>query len=97
MELFTSADIPNILIISQSTNKNETDDDFEQLRLFTSRFVSRYNSQEPRLLDIFHVRNETFIDNANLFPDKFSDLEGRPVRLAMLSYNPNSLWEKVVK
>nr|QGW45449.1 ionotropic receptor 41a [Bradysia odoriphaga] len=90
-------DIPNILIISPSVRKNETAGDFEGrfYDLITSTFVSRYNSQDRRLLDTFDTLNERFVDNANLFPEKFSDLEGRPVRLAMLSYNPNSLWEKV--
>lgn len=65
--------------------------------LITSRFVTQNNHSDPRFLDTFDGSTEKFMENANLFPDKFSDLEGRVVRLALFNYKPYTIWEQTVK
>lgn len=48
---------------------------------------------------VVHVVTATtgrFRQNASLFPDKFTDLKGRIVRMAMFNYKPYTVWEKVV-
>lgn len=64
--------------------------------LITSQFVGRFNNTSPMLLDTFYGRNTTFKQNANLFPDKLSNLQQRVVRLALFNYKPYSVWEEVV-
>lgn len=64
--------------------------------LITSQFVGRFNNTSPILLDTFYGRNTTFKQNANLFPDKLSNLKQRVVRLALFNYIPYTVWEEVV-
>lgn len=64
--------------------------------LITSQFVGRFNNTSPMLLDTFYGRNTTFKQNANLFPDKLSNLQQRVVRLALFNYKPYTVWEEVV-
>ncbi len=82
-------DVPNILIIMPNIDENSFD-------LITSQFVGRFNNTSPMLLDTFYGRNTTFKQNANLFPDKLSNLQQRVVRLALFNYKPYSVWEEVV-
>lgn len=84
-------DVPNLLIIDQ-TNEAET----KSFNLITSQFVGRFNNTTPRYLDTFIGLNETLVANANLFPDKFSNLQGKDIRLSLFNYNPYSIWEEVV-
>ncbi|XP_037033035.1 glutamate receptor 1-like [Bradysia coprophila] len=81
-------DVPNILIIMPNIDENSFD-------LITSQFVGRFNNTSPMLLDTFYGRNTTFKQNANLFPDKLSNLQQRVVRLALFNYKPYSVWEEV--
>lgn len=86
-------DIPNILIISPSTRQS-TDDAFD---LITSRFVTRNNANDSLYLDTFYGANGEFANDAMLFPNKFSNLEGRVLRLALFNYKPYSMWYEVVR
>lgn len=96
---FPCIDVPNILIITQHeqeyTNGNDEYDE-NSFDLITSQFVGRFNNTSAILLDTFYGRNTTFKQNANLFPDKLSNLEQRVVRLALFNYNPYSIWKEVV-
>lgn len=99
--LFPAPDIPNILIISPSTRKNtnpnQINSDGTLFDLITSQFVGRYNNTDPRLLDAFDVTTGKFSKNTNLFPDKFSKLQGRTMRIALFNYNPYAIWQEVVR
>lgn len=64
--------------------------------LITTKFVSRFNSTDAVLLDTFYGENGTFQQNANLFPDKINNLDGRIVRLALFNYKPYAVWKEVV-
>ncbi|XP_031626626.1 uncharacterized protein LOC116342942 [Contarinia nasturtii] len=96
----TVQDIPNILIISHSTgqynvNNNKIKFGDSSYDLITSQFVGQYNTSEPRLLDTFDIASGTLIENANLFPDKFSNLQGRLLRIALFNYKPYTIWMEV--
>ena len=105
---FFFLDVPNILIIKPViVNEDETeatasatDNDGQHTTslydLITHQFVGRFNNTSPILLDTFYGRNTTFKQNANLFPDKLSNLEQRIVRLALFNYKPYTVWEEVV-
>lgn len=86
-------DIPNILIIAPSTRQN-TDDTFD---LITSRFVTRYDVNDSLYLDTFNGANGEFASDAILFPNKFNNLEGRIMRVALFNYKPYTIWYEVVK
>lgn len=91
-------DIPNLVIISPSPHKNDTktavnDTSFD---LITSRFVSEENNNDSLILDTFDVLSGSFDKNADLFPNKFMNLEGRIVRVALFNYKPYAIWEEVV-
>lgn len=64
--------------------------------LTTSRFVTQRNSIDSRHLDTFNVLNGSFVENADLFPNKFSNLEERIIRVALFNYKPYSIWMEVV-
>lgn len=59
--------------------------------------MTRYNSTDPRVLDTFDVATEKFVENANLFPEKMSNLEGRIMRIALFNYKPYAIWQEVVR
>lgn len=86
-------DIPNILIISPST-RQENDDTFD---LITSRFVTRNNGNDSLYLDTFYGVDGEFASDAILFPNKFTDLDGRIMRLALFNYKPYTIWDEVVR
>lgn len=86
-------DIPNILIIAPSTRR-DTDDTFD---LITSRFATRYNANDSLYLDTFDGANGEFASDAILFPNKFSNLEGRIMRVALFNYKPYTIWYEVVR
>lgn len=65
--------------------------------LITSQFVGRYNNTDPRLLDTFDGAAGKFSENSDLFPDKFSKLQGRTMRIALFNYNPYAIWQEVVR
>lgn len=92
-------DIPNLLIISPSSRGSESrkHNDGTSFDLITSQFVSQENSADPRLLDTFEVTNEKFIENADLFPQKFADLQGRIMKISLFNYMPYAVWEEVVR
>lgn len=97
-------DVPNILIITASQASVAKGDSVPEpltnegnsFDLITSQFVGRFNNTSPLLLDTFYGQNATFKQNANLFPDKLSNLEQRIVRLALFNYKPYTVWEEVV-
>lgn len=64
--------------------------------LITSQFVTQRNSIEDVHLDTFDASNGSFVENADLFPNKFSDLEGRIIRVALFNYKPYTIWMEVV-
>lgn len=80
--------MPNILIISPTSHQS--------YELITSKFVGRYDSTNPRILDTFDIANEKFKENADLFPNKFSNLQGRIMKIALFNYMPYAVWEEVV-
>lgn len=86
-------DIPNILIIAPSTQQN-TDDTFD---LITSRFVTRNNANDSLFLNKFDGANGEFASDANLFPNKYANLEGRIMRVALFNYKPYTIWYEVVR
>lgn len=98
---FSTEDIPNILIISPSfrknDNKNQVNIDGTLFDLITSQFVGRYNNTDPRLLDRYDISNGKFTGNLDLFPEKFSNLQGRIMRIALFNYMPYAIWEEVVR
>lgn len=63
--------------------------------LITPQFVGRYNNTNPWLLNTIDESNE-LSTNTDLFPDKFKNLQQRPIRLALFNYNPYSIWQEVV-
>lgn len=99
MILISGTDIPNILIITPSTREDngsnhDNDDTFD---LVTSRFVTRNNGNESLRLDTFYGATGKFASDALLFPNKFNDLEGRIMRVALFNYKPYSMWNEVVR
>lgn len=97
---FLFKDIPNILIISPSSHKskqrNDENIDGTSFDLITSKFVGRNDNTNLRLLDTFDVVNQKLIENADLFPEKFFDLQGRIMTIALFNYKPYATWEEVV-
>lgn len=89
---FFFEDIPNVLIISPSSSDQGTTFD-----LITFQFVGRYDSSTPRYLDTFNMADEKFTQNADLFPDKFSNLQGRIMIIALFNYSPYAFWKEVVR
>lgn len=86
-------DIPNILIISPSTSQDNKD----TFDLITSRFVTRDNGNESLYLDTFYGANGKFANGATLFPNKFTNLNGRIMRVALFNYKPYTIWDEVVR
>lgn len=93
-------DIPNILIITpsarKSTNGRRINVEGTSFDLITSQFIGRYNNTDPRLLDTFDITSGKFVENVELFPEKFSNLQGRIMRIALFNYMPYAIWEEVV-
>lgn len=81
------------MIISPPTSQT-SDDTFD---LITSRFVTRNNGNDSLYLDTFYGANEQFSSEATLFPNKFTDLDGRILRLALFNYKPYTIWDEVVR
>lgn len=90
MLIFSSQDIPNLLIITDAAEKNESYD------LITNTFSGRWNTNLPVHLDIFDGQLGQFVKNVNLFPDKTTNLNERILRIAMFGYKPYAFWEEVV-
>lgn len=75
-----SQDIPN-----KSNHDNQIQIQDTSFDLKTSQFVG-YNNTDRRFLDTFDVASGTFAQNANIYPDTFSNLQGRIMRIAILNY-----------
>lgn len=83
-------DLPNILIIVPSNDPPSS------FNLITSQYVGRFNNSAARYLDSFDANKGTFANNASLFPDKFANLQGLSIRLAIFNYIPYAVWKLVV-
>lgn len=73
-----------------------SDDHPDSFDLITSQNVGRSNNIAARYLDSFDGTKSTFVYNANLFPDKLANLQGRSIRVALFNYPPNAVWKLVV-
>lgn len=97
---FYFKDIPNILIISPSSTERVDSKreiiDGTSFDLITSTFVGQSDNTNTRILDTYTATTQKFTKNADLFPDKFSNLHKRIVRLALFNYKPYTIWEEVV-
>lgn len=85
---FFLLDIPNLLIIEKA---NDSD-----YLMKTSRFAGLHNNRDAIVLNTFDATNG-FSKSTDLFPDKFTDLQEREVRLAFCNYQPYSVWSEVVR
>ncbi|XP_055633894.1 uncharacterized protein LOC129774211 [Toxorhynchites rutilus septentrionalis] len=81
-------EVMNLLILKPIVNMDSID-------LLTHRLVGlAEESTDLLLLDVFDVVNETFRYGAPLFPDKSSNLLGKPIRLATFNVTPHVFIEK---
>lgn len=65
--------------------------------MITSRFATRCNGNDSLYLDTFYGANRQFANDAILFPNKFTNLDGRIMRVALFNYKPYSIWGEVVR
>lgn len=86
-------EIPNILIIAVSSLTTKKSKKYD---LITHQFTTRYNQTNVIYLDTFDCESKIFSMNANLFPYKLKNLNGREIRLALFNYKPYTLYKKVV-
>lgn len=82
-------DIPKLLILSPSGGSGAVD-------LWTNQFSGAGGHRKLLYLDTYSFADGSFQYDADLFPDKIADLEGRFIRLAMLDYEPYTTWTEVV-
>ncbi|XP_029730991.2 uncharacterized protein LOC109400810 [Aedes albopictus] len=81
-------DIPKLLILSPSGGSGAVD-------LWTNQFSGAGGHRKLLYLDTYSFADGSFQYDADLFPDKIADLEGRFIRLAMLDYEPYTTWTEV--
>lgn len=61
--------------------------------LWTHKYVGSQGSK-PYMVDQWFSNNHSFLRNQNLFPDKLTNQMGRPLRVAMFSYEPYVIFGK---
>lgn len=59
--------------------------------------MTRNNGNNPLYLDTFDGVNGEFAGDAILFPNKFDNLNGRIMRVALFNYKPYTIWDEVVR
>ncbi|XP_037916610.1 LOW QUALITY PROTEIN: uncharacterized protein LOC119655012 [Hermetia illucens] len=80
MDYSVFQDSPDILVIERNTES--------VFRLWTTRFSGPYNQRELILLDSYTGGTHTFSNKSNLFPNKLTNLMGRPLITGVFTYRP---------
>lgn len=88
--------ITDILLVLPACNSLPNENNCTKYDLGTHRFLGPSGNNDLIILDSWDGSdgdNGTFENNANLFPDKISNLQGRELNVATFSYKPYSILE----
>lgn len=64
--------------------------------LITTQIDDSDHHSSLKILDAFDITEGQFYANADLFPEKFFDLKGKPLRFTTFFYPPYIVWSEVV-
>ncbi|XP_048485868.1 uncharacterized protein LOC125490501 [Plutella xylostella] len=84
------AHIPNVILIVQTNEKAEANEDCEKYDIVTHKFVgpNEEGVKTPIVLDHWDSCSKDFEINANLFPHDMANMGGRITKVACFNYNP---------
>nr|AVH87292.1 ionotropic receptor 4 [Holotrichia parallela] len=86
--------VANVLAIKLNSIKysNRFGSEESVFDLYTHKYVGPEGSTEDVIwLDRWYSTNETFMVNANLYPDKLQNQQGRSLKIATFTYKPYSI------
>ncbi|KRT81137.1 hypothetical protein AMK59_5438 [Oryctes borbonicus] len=92
--------VEDILIICSISNRNlnSLEEDEYTFELYTHKFVGpRKQLTDIIWLNTWYYRNQSFLLNSNLYPDKICDQQGRILRIVCFTYKPFTVVGKCLK
>lgn len=81
--------VPDVLLVMPE-NMSEIIDGLCEINfsLHTNKYVGLDGNDDVIKLDTWFSKNESFLFDGNLYPDKISDMQGRVLKMATFNYKP---------
>nr|CAD7440683.1 unnamed protein product [Timema bartmani] len=79
------------LVVAKLNTSSDREVNFT-IQLFTHKYVGKEDSEKPVLLDVWSQGK--FLSGRNLFPDKLSNLMGKPLKYATFTYPPYAITQE---
>lgn len=85
--------LPDLLLVLPACDSLPNESNCTKYDLGTHKFVGVSGNNDLVILDSWNGDDNTFEKNANLFPDKISNMQGRKLNVATFTYKPYSILE----
>lgn len=93
--------VPNVLFVSPKIYEENETVIYKTCEvtfiLYTHMYSGLKGNDKIYVLDYWFSKNQSFLRDANLYPDKISNLRGRTMKMATFTYKPYAIVGKSIK